>query len=58
VQKGSDDAQITRHRRLAGEQRQDPLVDLEVAAVDSVVVGHNHPGQLHVLVGDRLERAV
>jgi hypothetical protein len=31
---------------------------LEVAAVDAVVVGDDHPGQLDVLVGDRLERAV
>ena len=58
VQQRRDDPQIARHRRLAREQRQDPLVDLEVAAVDPVVVGDDHPGELDVLVGDRLERAV
>ena len=31
---------------------------LEVTAVDPVVVGNDHPGELDVLVGDRLERAV
>ena len=31
---------------------------LEVAAVDAVVVGDDHPGQLDVLVGERLERTV
>src|SRR5947199_6410280 len=34
------------------------LVDLEVAAVDPGVVGHDHGGELDVLVGDRLERAI
>ena len=31
---------------------------LEVTAVDPVVVGNDHAGELDVLVGDRLERAV
>ena len=31
---------------------------LEVTAVDPVIVGNDHPGELDVLVGDRLERAV
>ena len=40
------------------QQREDPLVDLEVAAVDAVVVGDHHLGELDVLVLERLERAV
>ena len=58
VQQRGDDAQVAGHRRLEREQREDPLVDLEVAAVDAVVVGDHHLGQLDVLVLDRLERAV
>ena len=58
VQQRRDDPQIARHRRLARQQRQDALVHLQVAAVDPVIVGDDHPGQLDVLVGDRLERAV
>ena len=58
VQQRRDDPQVGRDRCLAREQRQDPLVDLQVAPVDPVVVGDDHPGQLDVLVGDRLERAV
>ena len=37
---------------------QDPLVDLQVAAVDAVVVGDHQLGELDVLVLDRLERPV
>ena len=33
-------------------------MDLEVAAVDEVVVGHDHAGQLDVLVADRFQRPV
>ena len=40
------------------EQREDALVDLEVAAVDAVVVGDHHLGELDVLVLERLEHAV
>ena len=58
MQERGDDSQVARHWRLSGQQRQDPLVYLEVAPVDPVVVGHHHPGQLHVLVRDRLERPV
>ena len=46
------------HRRLEGEQRQDPLVHLEVAAVDAVVVGDDERRELDVLVLERLQRAV
>ena len=52
------DAQVARDGRLQREQRQDPLVDLEVAAVDAVVVGDDERRQLDVLVLDGLERAV
>ena len=51
-------AQISRHRRLQREQREDALVDLEVAPVDAVVVGDHHLGELDVLVVQRLEHAV
>ena len=33
-------------------------MDLEVAAVDAVVVGDDHRGELHVLVADGLQRPV
>ena len=58
VQQRGQDPQVAGHRRLACEQRQHALVHLEVASVDPVVVGHDHPGQLHVLIADRLQRAV
>ena len=58
VEQRRDQPEVTRHRRLQREQRQDALVHLEVAAVDAVVVGDHHAGQLDVLVADRLERAV
>ena len=52
------EAQVAGHRRLEGQQREDALVHLEVAAVDAVVVGDHHAGQLDVLLLDGLERAV
>ena len=58
VQQRRHDAQVARHRRLQGEQREDPLVDLEVAAVDPVVVGDHDRRELDVAVVQRLERAV
>ena len=58
VQQRRDEPQVTRDRRLEREQRQDPLVDLEVAAVDAVVVGDHERRELDVLVLERLERAV
>ena len=48
VQQRGDEAQVAGHRRLEREQRQDALVHLEVAAVDAVVVGDHHAGQLDV----------
>ena len=58
VQQRRDDAQVAGHRRLEREQRQDPLVHLQIAAVDAVVVGDHHARELDVLVLDGLERAV
>ena len=58
VQQRGDEPQVAGHRSLAGEQRQQALVDLEVAPVDAVVVGDHDRGQLDVLMGERLERAV
>ena len=58
VQQRRDDAQVARDRRLQREQREDPLVDLEVAAVDPVVVGDHDRRELDVAVVERLQRAV
>ena len=58
VQEGGDQAQVGGHGRLGREQRQDRLVDLQVAAVDHVVVGDHQLGQLDVLVLDRLDGAL
>ena len=33
-------------------------MDLQIAAVDPIVVGDDHPGQLDVLVADGLQRPV
>ena len=58
VEERGHQAQVARHRGLEREQRQDPLVHLEVAPVDAVVVGDHHARQLDVLVLHGLERAV
>ena len=58
VQQRGDRPQVRRHRRLQREQRQDPLVHLEIAPVDPVVVVDDDRGQLDVLVLERLQRAV
>jgi hypothetical protein len=39
VQHRGDDPQVAGDRRLTGEQREDSLMDLQVAPVDPVVVG-------------------
>ena len=57
VQQGRDQAQVGRHRRLRGEQRDQALVHLQVAAVDPVVVGDHDLRQLDVLLLDRFQRA-
>ena len=33
-------------------------MDLKEAVVDPLVIGDDHPGELHVLIAERLERAV
>ena len=58
VQQRGDQPQVSGDRRLQGEQREDPLVDLQVAPVDAVVVGDHHLRELDVLVLERLEHAV
>ena len=54
----ASDPQVAGDRRLAGEQRQHALVYLQIAPVDPVVVGDDPPGQLDVLMADRLERPI
>jgi hypothetical protein len=58
VQEGRHDAQIAGDGGLEGEQGEDPLVDLEIAPVDAIVVGDHHLGELDILVLERLEHAV
>ena len=58
VQERRDQAQVAGHGRLQGEQREDALVDLQVAPVEAVVVGDHHLRELDVLVVERLEHAV
>ena len=58
MQQRRHDPQVAGHRRLQREQREDPLVDLQVAAVEPVVVGDDDRGELDVLVLERLQRAV
>ena len=58
VQQRGDDPQVAGDGRLQREQREDPLVDLEVAAVDAVVVGDDDRRELDVLVLERLDHAV
>ena len=58
VQQRRDQAQVARDRRLQREQREDALVDLQVAPVDAVVVGDHHLRELDVLVVERLQHAV
>ena len=58
VQQRGDQAQVARDGRLQREQREDALVDLQVAPVDAVVVGDHHLRELDVLVVERLQHAV
>jgi hypothetical protein len=58
VQQRCDDPQVAGDRRLAREQRQHALVNLQVPPVDPVIIGDHHPGQLDIPVADRLERPV
>ena len=52
------DAQVGRDGRLQGQQGEDPLLDLQIAPVDAVVVMDDDRRELDVLVLERLERAV
>src|SRR5215217_6750827 len=58
VQQRGDRPQVAGHRRLQREEREDPLMHLEEAAVDPVVVVDDDRRQLDVLVLERLQRAV
>src|ERR1035438_6179547 len=58
VQQRGDQAQVARGGRLQRKQREDALVDLQVAPVEAVVVGDHHLRELDVLVGERLQHAV
>ena len=58
MQQRRHEPQVAGDRRLQREQRQHALMDLEVAAVDAVVVGDDDRRQLGVAVRERLERAV
>src|SRR5688500_3570979 len=58
VQERGDDPQIARDRRLQGQQRENPLLDLQIAPVDAVVVMDDDRRELDVLMLERLERAV
>jgi hypothetical protein len=58
VQQRRDHAKVGGDRRLQRQQRKNPLVDLEVPAVDAVVVEHHQGGQLDVLMMERLHRAI
>ena len=58
VQQRRDQPQVAGNRRLPGEQREDALVDLEIAPVEAVVVEDHDRGELDVLVLERLEHAV
>ena len=50
VQQRGDESQVARDRGLERQQRQDALVDFEVATVDAVVVVDDDPRQFDVLV--------
>ncbi len=58
MQQRRDDPEVARDGRLQGEQGQDALVDLQVAAVDAIVVGDHNGRELDVAMVQRLERAV
>ncbi len=58
VEHGGDEPEVGRDGSLQREQRQNALVHLQVEAVDHVVVGDHHLGELDVLMLDRLAHAV
>ncbi len=50
--------QVARDRALSGQQVEHALVDVEVAAVDAIVVVDHHHGELLVAHQDGLDRLV
>jgi hypothetical protein len=58
VHQRGDESQVPRDRGLKGEQREQALVDLDVASVDPVVVGDDDRGVVDVLVAERRKRSV
>ena len=58
MQQRGYEPQVAGNRSLQCEQRQDPLMDLEVAAVNPVVVIDHEGRQLNVLVLERFHHAV
>jgi hypothetical protein len=58
VKERRDQAQVGGDRRLRGQQREDRLVDLQVAAIDDVVAGDDELRELRVVVLDRFDRPV
>ena len=52
------ETQVHRHRLLQGEERDRRLLDLDLHAVDLLVVGDDRPGLLGVHLGQGLDRAV
>ena len=58
MQHGEHEPEIGRDRRLACEQRLDPLLDREVGAVDIVVEGDHLVGELEVLLDERPGRGL
>ncbi len=53
-----EEPQVTGDRSLPGQQRKHPLMDLQVHAVDPVIVGDHQLGEFEILVGERLQRPV
>ena len=58
MQHREHEPEIGRHRRLAGEERLDPLLDPEVGGVDLVVEGDHFFGELEVLLDERPRRGL
>ena len=53
-----DEPQVRRDRGLQGQERQHPLVELEVDRVDLVVADHDGLGGVIVVLHDGLDRAL
>ena len=55
---GQHESQVDGDGRLAGEQRLDAVLDLEVDAVDGVIAGDHLVGGIRIGGDQRFERAV